>query len=336
MISSIGINRFRGIHEGKLGDLTPLTILVGPNGCGKSSVLDAMLIGASPTPAHAVLEVVQRHEGVVTRGRWLFWRQEGMPLKAKLAVCAEKQTDRTTILTLGGSSTADSSEESYITCESSGHDPSIGSVSSIVRLMPQEDAADGMVIPSLGNVSNIRLIEAHGNGNQAPLHDLFSQSTRAGQKEDAQALITELVPGLKDIAILTEAGDPILYLLFENGAVPVAMSGDGIHAMVRLALELASLPDGVALLEEPEVHQHPGAMRQTVRAILVAVRRNVQVVLTTHSLEFIDVLLAEAKEEDIERLSLYRLELEKGRLIAVRTPGPDVAFARGEIQEDLR
>jgi AAA15 family ATPase/GTPase len=59
-------------------------------------------------------------------------------------------------------------------------------------------------------------------------------------------------------------------------------------------------------------------------------------VLTTHSLEFIDMILAEANEEDIERLSLYRLELEKGQLIAVRTSGPDVAIGRGEIAEDLR
>jgi hypothetical protein len=53
-------------------------------------------------------------------------------------------------------------------------------------------------------------------------------------------------------------------------------------------------------------------------------------------LEFIDMILAEANEEDIERLSLYRLELEKGQLIAVRTSGPDVAIGRGEIAEDLR
>lgn len=341
MISSIEINNFRGIREGKLGNLTPLTILVGPNGCGKSSVLDAMLIGASPTPARAVLQTVQRHKGVVERGRWMFWRQEGMHWEAKLIVYAEKQTDRTTTLALDASLAANSPGEAFITCTPILHDPSIGngsySVPALdVRLMPQEDAAVGMVIPPLGDVSNIRLIETHGNGDQTPLHDLFSQTTRAGQRENARALIAELVPGLKDVEILTEAGKPILYLVFENAAVPVALSGDGVHAMVRVALELASLPDGVALLEEPEVHQHPGAMWQTAQAIMAAVRRNIQVVLTTHSLEFIDMLLTAAREEDIARLSLYRLELEKGRLIAVQTSGPDVAFSRGEIEKDLR
>ena len=41
-------------------------------------------------------------------------------------------------------------------------------------------------------------------------------------------------------------------------------------------------------------------MRQTARVILAAVRRNVQVILTTHSLEFIDVLLAEANDETLK------------------------------------
>jgi AAA15 family ATPase/GTPase len=139
-----------------------------------------------------------------------------------------------------------------------------------------------------------------------------------------------------DLEILTEHDTPILHLVFEDHSVPVAFAGDGLYALVQLSLELASRPQGVVLLEEPEVHEHPAAIRQAVRAILAAVRRDIQVILTTHSLELIDALLAESSEADLERLSLYRLELDNGRLISVRKPGPDIAFARGEIEEDLR
>ncbi len=48
MIRSVEIKGLRGIQEGKLDDFTPLVILVGTNGSGKSTVLDAMLIGANP------------------------------------------------------------------------------------------------------------------------------------------------------------------------------------------------------------------------------------------------------------------------------------------------
>ena len=45
MIKSIEIENLRGIQNGKLEDFTPLTILVGPNSSGKSTVLDAMFLG---------------------------------------------------------------------------------------------------------------------------------------------------------------------------------------------------------------------------------------------------------------------------------------------------
>ena len=41
MIESLEIKGLRGIRHGVLNGLSPLTILVGPNGCGKSTVLEA-------------------------------------------------------------------------------------------------------------------------------------------------------------------------------------------------------------------------------------------------------------------------------------------------------
>jgi hypothetical protein len=351
MISSIEIKQFRGIEQGKLENLTPLTILVGRNGCGKSSVLDAMLIGASPRPGEALLQTLQRHQGVVLRGRWLFWQSKDNRWEATIDVHCDPQSSRNCILSGGGD--VGSSKQAILSFRSIPDH-------AYFRLISDKDIneqPDAMVNPSAGDfnvksapvgsigstkinplagVSNIRLIEAHGNGYQTPLHELFSETRRSGRKEQVRGLTSELVPLAEDIEILTEADDPIVYLVFPNGAIPVALAGDGIHALVRTALELASLSDGVALIEEPEMHQHPGAMRQTARAIWAAVRRNVQVVLTTHSLEFIDLLLAEAKEGDIDRLSLFRLNLEKGRLLAVQTSGQDVAFCREDIEQDLR
>src|SRR6266566_5172332 len=63
----------RGIREGKLTDLSPLVVLVGPNGSGKSTVIEGILIGASPT-AEAMLQVVRRHEAGGSGPRWLLWR----------------------------------------------------------------------------------------------------------------------------------------------------------------------------------------------------------------------------------------------------------------------
>lgn len=60
-IVSVEIRAFRGIMKGCLEELGQLTILTGTNGCGKSTVLDAILCGASPRVGDAVGRAVKRH-----------------------------------------------------------------------------------------------------------------------------------------------------------------------------------------------------------------------------------------------------------------------------------
>ncbi len=74
MIQSIEIKNFRGIREGKLEELTPLVVLVGPNSSGKSTILDALLIAAGRQPGNAIGRVVKRRAVTGRGARWLVWR----------------------------------------------------------------------------------------------------------------------------------------------------------------------------------------------------------------------------------------------------------------------
>jgi hypothetical protein len=189
---------------------------------------------------------------------------------------------------------------------------------------------------TLEDVPEVHLVEAYSTDFQRPLHELYTKAVQQGRRKEAIGIITEVFAGVSNVEILTEHGEPILHFVFPDYSVPASLAGDGIQSLLRLSLELAPSGGGVALLEEPEVHQHPGAIRQSARAILAAVRRKIQVVLTTHSLELIDALLAESSDEDLDRLSLYRLQLQDGNLTYSRLAGPDIAFSRAEIEDDLR
>ena len=72
MINSIEIKNFRGINDGKLENLTPLTILVGANGCGKSTVLQSLLLGASADKGKALGQILNNHVDKNRAGEWLF------------------------------------------------------------------------------------------------------------------------------------------------------------------------------------------------------------------------------------------------------------------------
>ena len=171
---------------------------------------------------------------------------------------------------------------------------------------------------------------------QDPLHMLYTRVVEEGKRGAINKIVPEIVPGASHIEILTERNSPVVHVVFGDYSIPATLVGDGIHMVLRLALELAACRGGLVLLEEPEVHQHPGAIRQSARVITTAVRDGVQVVLTTHSLELIDALLAASTEDDLQRMAIYRVQLDNGVLKTTRRAGPDAAFARAEIEDDLR
>lgn len=171
---------------------------------------------------------------------------------------------------------------------------------------------------------------------KTPLHSLLTQTIEMGRVHDAKAIVKELLTDVNDIQIVTEGDAPVVHLVFPRGSIPAAVAGDGIQMLLRLSLELACRGEGVVLLEEPEVHMHPGAVRQAARAILAAVRRGIQVILTTHSIELIDSLVGQGDESDLDSMSVFQLSLDQGELKHSRLNGRDARFARAQLEDDLR
>ncbi len=156
-----------------------------------------------------------------------------------------------------------------------------------------------------------------------------------GRVEQVDALLGELLSGFKRIEILADQDTPVVYVTYKDGSVPAGLQGDGVQAVLRLGLELAAAPGGVVLLEEPEPAQHPRALYESARAVVAAVKRSVQVILSTHSLDFLDMLRNHLGDE-LAKLSVHRLACPAGELSVVRYSGADVALARDAIGDDLR
>ena len=93
--------------------------------------------------------------------------------------------------------------------------------------------------------------------------------------------------------------------------IPVSVASDGLLALLEL---FAPSVYGVRinLIEEPEVHMHPGFLERYVSELIRFVReRNLQYVMTTHSLEFLRYLLGDAERQgvlgEVSVVRLYRL-----------------------------
>ena len=326
MIQSIEIKDFRGIREGKLEDLSPLTVLVGPNGCGKSTILDALLIAASPNCAARVEEVAQRHARLALAQRWFVWRgTEGKEAVVRVQTAHGQSRAVGLHAKNGGSLTV--------------RDLGVQGPAGETKANRRGSAGGGMFGggESKNWLPEIRLINTGVRGGKVHLHKLFTAAVVELRRDEAIGIFKDAITDVRSVEILTdEEGNPVVHANYDDRSVPVELCGDGAYALLRICLEIASSPGGVVLLEEPEVHQHPGAIYRSALAIRAAARRKIQIVLTTHSLELIDYLLSDATDADLNKLSVFRLNLKEGTLVSHRLSGPDVVRARHEIEDDLR
>ncbi len=335
-IQSVEIENLRGIKSGKLEGLAPLTVLTGPNGSGKSTVLDALDIGGSPNPAEAVRDCVLRRPKTPGGPRWLIWR--GGRGRAVVSVAAERCEMRT--VEVGSQTTTDAGPDSLILGRF--YNSMKQSVEQGQWYRAEFYSGGGVSLSDerfpIPGVQEVELIEGlHvGSGGGRGLADTFSSLVRDGRRKEANTFGRRLFPMIEHLEVLTDGGEAMLGLVFEDHAVPAQLGGDGAFASLKIALELLAVGEGVALLEEPEAHLHPAAMALVAKAIVNAVRSGTQVVLTTHSIEFIDRLVDEVGDDAAELLALFKVNLRDGQLVSARFPGEDVVFARDEIEKDLR
>jgi predicted ATPase len=343
MISSVRIQNLRGIREGEITGLAPLSVVVGPNATGKSTVLDALLLGAHRYPAVAVGMAVERRAAVRLAVPWLFYRGgRAEPAVVRVSIAGR---ERETVLwwreddSALAAGAARSGPRHVVTAR-------IRQTASEATLQAQTwhaffhasrleryDADDAL---TLGAITDLRLVDL-GDSGRGSLEQQYSAAVRAGREAAVNGALAAIMPGarLKILAAADESAE--LLCDSEHGIVPAEACGDGFLAMLRSVLALAASAGGVVLMEEPEAHQHPGSLHRLAREIAAAARHGIQVVLTTHSLDTLDFLLEQLPDAELDTLAVHRLRLSAtGEMSCVRIAGSDAARARHVIGDDLR
>lgn len=97
----------------------------------------------------------------------------------------------------------------------------------------------------------------------------------------------------------------------EKEVIPLDGASDGVKVLMEL-FPLGMLGIKVALLEESETHLHPGFMKRFAEeAVSMAKKTGIQLIMTSHSIEFIEILLEYIKKEgyldEMRIIRMYRL-----------------------------
>ncbi|MBL8618661.1 MAG: AAA family ATPase [Deltaproteobacteria bacterium] len=352
MITAIKVQDLRGVRSGALSALAPLSVLVGRNGAGKSAVLEALAIGASDQPAELLGRVVQSRGGWCGAGYLVRMGAEA----AQLRVTLSSGVQRTTRLTYAPHAAALEPAEVPPGTPGNARLSSVSLLTEVVTAGQADPAAPAAPWRGVGRVlfaddnaygasaqpptpgERLRLVHPAATRGH-PLWRTLGEAVRTGRDQAAVELLRPVVGAdLRDLYFMPEGDDARVgnvHLRYPWGSVPVDVAGDGVRALVRIALELAARPDEVVLIEEPEVHLHPGAIWAAARAALEAQRRGVQVILSTHSLELIDALVDQAGDA-LDAVAVTRLALQAGELRAHTIPGPELRLLRGALAEELR
>ncbi len=147
-------------------------------------------------------------------------------------------------------------------------------------------------------------------------------------------LQTELVPGRNVQPTSTT----------RSGQRSLLAEGFGTNALVLLLLELSRSSDGATILiEEPEIHLHPGAQAELASVITgEAKASNKQVIMTTHSEHIAGRLMIEVAEGNLspEDIAIYSFEKDDNGVcsaseIEVSENGQVAGGLRSFFQTDL-
>lgn len=362
MIESFVIKNFKNIEEMNIPRLNRVNLIVGKNGVGKSTFLEALALYVSGGDRNVISSLL--------KGRGEFLSDRGDDMDAS-------EQNKEHILTLFRDWREDYSRRFYVLVgETEKQAVSIRQVyiedfkdeedltSAQLRLFDEEDmvldkrnraevSSQGVVIESQGKMSLLRYdklyILPRGKFLQPIVRTWEFDSDRNADIFDKIALSDDekfIVSALNiindDIDRITFVSEgyrirsriPMVSLKSSGKKVRLSSMGDGVNRVLTIILSLLNAKGSVLLIDEFETGLHYSVQKQLWSIIfMLAERLNVQVFVSTHSS---DTLRSFAYTNDEGTGMLIRLEQRKAGITPVCYEDNDEILFAAENDIELR
>jgi predicted ATPase len=299
ILQILSLKAYRGISGLSLEGLTPVSLVVGANNSGKSSILEAAgLLLRPPDPTQWISAV--RHRDVdmsLVDGLWsLFPRGEalypddGPSTSEQIAISA---------------STANGERFLEARCFAS---QSVGveaaTVSARVEVMVDGLPAVTMKFPSSAapahqvHVYRVFTVTPATHYSTKALVEHLSRVVDEGKKKLAVELLQVFDSNVDDLDVVASLGREAVRVTHRTrGVVDLASFGDGMRRSAALALALTRAEHGVLLVDEIEAGIHHSVLRPVLSKLLeAACTSQVQILASTHSLEAVDAIIGAVED----------------------------------------
>ena len=327
MYQSLSINHLRGIRELTLKPLQRISLITGRNGCGKTTILEAMFLIVGHHNPQIPFSVGgwrgMLEESAEETVSWLFGSKE---TAAPIEISVEREGISFALSVTFLSPEQMKDEKIYLVDPVSGEQSTteIGQVPGIKMILKKGDVAlsesglillrDGPAIgasaPQLGYASFINAFTTTTKDNPKR----FSRCRERGQVEKIIESLQIIEKRLTNLVIhVSTSGKTGIYADVQGSLIPMPLLGQGASRLLSIVLAIFDAENGVVLVDEIENGFHHSAIEKIWEAIDAASKgANVQVMATTHSLECIDAAHRHFEKSGNYDFGLHRLDASNG------------------------
>ena len=333
-VSSISIRGFRGIksiEKNLIEGFKGINIFVGRNNSGKSTIIEAIYL-ATTLEKHDILDRIPL-EYVIKRRGWY-----GISVLQDIVY---KKMDKASITAHYIDGSKISLEIALYKKDTIEYRIFSQRATSTLRLSFNSKGRTSGLIGVKEGRSNTVFIDWNLVSRFGLPEKVYSLLLEYGGKDAEEYLakvFKTLYKGFEEFKTLKKGDQWVLSAIFTKYSIPIYLLGDGLRYTFSYIALLGSIENGVVVAEEPELHQHIGSLELLSEAIVKSfIERKNQLFITTHSLEFIDLMLERAKKYGAgQEFTVYRVYLKEGLLGYRRYSFKDALELRKELELDLR
>lgn len=343
MLTSLRIQNFRSLRKLSIEGLTRVSLLVGANNAGKTTVLEAAeLVLAGEGPSALERSPRRRGEGIYDEDRRAFDLNErsnfshlffGHDINQDTffqidATTPEARYFRSTVSTPSPQEVLEASADVI-----RGHPVGLPNGPRSIAIESDQFGPVQAYLTAHG----VRRGALQGKGVQAKkshpsAHRVYFMETTSPEpsmlvslwenvvltpEEDRVADVLRIIePSLERVAVLpgdSSFESPKLFVRLKGSdqRIPLGSMGEGIKRLMALGLSMVNAAGGYLLVDEIDTGLHHSVMVKMWRLVTEAAKRlNVQVLATTHSLDCVQAFasLYEEQPEFRNDISVHRIE----------------------------
>jgi hypothetical protein len=317
VLQKLSLVAYRGVSGLVLDGLAPVSLVVGANNAGKSSILEAAgLLLRPPDPSQWISAV--RHRDIdmsLVDGLWSLFPggevlhpDEGASTSEQIAVRGSTPNGERFL------------EARCFAAQSAGSE--VEALSARIEVMVDGLPAVTLKFPSTAGVTHqvptyrVFMVTPSTHYSTKALVEHLSRVVDDGKKDLAVHLLQMFDPDALDLDVVASGGREAVRVTHRaRGVVDLSSFGDGMRRSAALALALTRASQGVLLVDDIEAGIHHSVLRPVLAKLIeAAATSQVQILATTHSLEAVDAIIGSVEDRGTpDVLSAFWVQRQAGK-----------------------